>query len=156
MRPLEVVARVGVLAKAGLGAMASDQRDAIAGTEAGQRSQGSQITTRHDRRGDAVQCCRSPQGRKATGHGPGLHRVDHEGREGAVEVNRNQHPRPCREGGERNTKCIVGFSHSLIRSDALSDALRLAWLARSTPRRSSSLARVGRCGFAGAAASASR
>jgi hypothetical protein len=53
-------------------------------------------------------------------------------------------------------KDVVRLQSLLARSDAVSDARWLALLARSTPRRSSSLARVGRCGFAGAEASASR
>src|SRR5450759_3397161 len=49
------------------------------------------------------------------------------------------------------------LSHcSPVCSDALSDALRLDLLARSAPRISSSLARVGRCGSSGAEASDSR
>ena len=48
------------------------------------------------------------------------------------------------------------LSHWTVHSEGLSDALQLALLARSTLRRSSSLARVRRCGLCGADARASR
>ena len=121
-----------------------------------QRRQRREIAPRHDRRGDPAKCSRSPQGLETTGQRPGLQWAGDEGREGAVEIDRDQHPRPCSEGGARNTKVLAHFSYRPIRSDALSDALWLALLARSTPRRSWSLARVGRCGLTGADASASR
>ena len=61
-----------------------------------------------------------------------------EGRERAAEVDRDHHPRPGSEGGDRDTKVLAHFSHSLTRSDALSDAL---WLALQPAR---SLAAPGR------------
>ena len=146
-----------------------------------QRRQRREIAPRHDRRGDPAKCRRSPQGLETTGQRPGLKWAGDEGREGAVEVDRDQHPWSCRpdelfqmvcpmslssshtfgpstrsEGRDRNTKVLAHFSYRPIRSDALSDALWLALLARSTPRRSWSLERVGRCGLTGADASASR
>ena len=51
---------------------------------------------------------------------------------------------------------LAHLAHPPIRSEALSDARRLARLARSTPRSSLVLAPVDRCGFDGADASASR
>ena len=100
---------------------------------------------------------RAAEARKATGHRPGLHVFEDEGRERAIEVDRDQNPCLCRECGNRDTELCPRLSHcSPVCSDALSDALRLDLLARSTSSLSFSLARVGRCGFAGADASASR
>ena len=52
-----------------------------------------------------------------------------------------------------NADHLTMGQRSVIPSEAFSDALRLARLARSTSRRSRSLARVGRCGLTGAEAS---
>ena len=121
-----------------------------------QRRQRREIAPRHDRRGDAAECSLSPQDLETTGHRPGLQGVGDEVRERAAEVDRDHHSRPGSEGGDGDTEVFACLSHSLTRSDALSDALWFALLARSTPRRSWSLARVGRCGLTGAEASASR
>ena len=66
-------------------------------------------------------------------------------------------PRPWFPLISTSISCAArGARHWLTRSDAVSEALWLALLARSPPRRSWSLARVGRCGLSGAVASASR
>ena len=90
------------------------------------------------------------------GNGPGLQGVSDERSERAVEVDSHEDPRPGSEGGERATQFLAHLAQLPIRSEALSDARRLARLARSTPRSSRVLARVKRCGLDGADASASR